>query len=75
MASRTDSGSGPTPERLPALSSTGRGVDPSLDDVLKTLTGDVVMLGGYRGSILRDNTTPGPHKRQVWVSNLPFTVR
>ncbi|KAK5664236.1 hypothetical protein OQA88_452 [Cercophora sp. LCS_1] len=35
-----------------------------LDSVLESLTGDVVIMGGYRGSILR--SAKPPH-RQVWV--------
>lgn len=35
-----------------------------LDSVLETLTGDIVILGGYRGSVLR--STKPPH-RQLWV--------
>lgn len=35
-----------------------------LDSVLESLTGDIVILGGYRGSILR--STKPPH-RQLWV--------
>lgn len=34
-----------------------------LDRALDTLTGDVVVMGGYRGSVLRSTRT----KRQVWV--------
>ena len=34
-----------------------------LDRALETLTGDIVILGGYRGSILRSTKT----NRQVWV--------
>ncbi|RYP69397.1 hypothetical protein DL770_008234 [Monosporascus sp. CRB-9-2] len=34
-----------------------------LDRALETLTGDVVILGGYRGSVLRSTKT----NRQVWV--------
>jgi hypothetical protein len=34
-----------------------------LDRVLESLTGDVVIMGGYRGSILRSTKT----NRQVWV--------
>ncbi|PSS03862.1 hypothetical protein BD289DRAFT_358437 [Coniella lustricola] len=37
--------------------------DP-LDSVLETLTGDVVLMGGYRGSVLR--SAEPPH-RQLWV--------
>lgn len=37
---------------------------PNLDRALETLTGDVVILGGYRGSILR--SAKPPH-RQLWV--------
>jgi hypothetical protein len=35
----------------------------SLDRALESLTGDVVIMGGYRGSILRSTKT----NRQVWV--------
>ncbi|TVY32624.1 Uncharacterized protein LSUB1_G008279 [Lachnellula subtilissima] len=35
----------------------------ALDRAMETLTGDVVMMGGYRGSILRSAKT----HRQVWV--------
>lgn len=41
---------------------------PHLDRALESLTGDVVILGGYRGSILR--SAKPPH-RQLWV---PFKV-
>ncbi|KAI1326073.1 hypothetical protein F5Y16DRAFT_376320 [Xylariaceae sp. FL0255] len=34
-----------------------------LDRALESLTGDIVVMGGYRGSILRSTKT----KRQVWV--------
>jgi len=34
-----------------------------LDRALESLTGDVVVMGGYRGSVLRSTRT----KRQVWV--------
>jgi hypothetical protein len=34
-----------------------------LDRALESLTGDVVIMGGYRGSVLRSTRT----KRQVWV--------
>lgn len=37
--------------------------DP-LDAVLETLTGDVVIMGGYRGSILRSAKPP---RRRLWV--------
>lgn len=37
---------------------------PNLDQALASLTGDVVILGGYRGSILR--SAKPPH-RQLWV--------
>lgn len=35
-----------------------------LDKALSTLTGDVVIMGGYRGSILRSSA---PHHRRLWV--------
>ena len=37
---------------------------PSMDDVADDLTGDIVILGGYRGSILRSSEVP---HRQLWV--------
>ncbi|MCJ1332747.1 hypothetical protein MMC10_009441 [Thelotrema lepadinum] len=37
---------------------------PTLDDALDNLTGDLVLMGGYRGSILR--SAEPPH-RQLWV--------
>jgi hypothetical protein len=44
---------------------TGQGVnqDP-LDAVLESLTGDIVIMGGYRGSVLR--SAKAPHRR-LWV--------
>lgn len=36
---------------------------PELDRAMETLTGDIVILGGYRGSVLRSTKT----NRQVWV--------
>lgn len=35
-----------------------------LDAVLETLVGDIVVLGGYRGSVLRSTAAPHP---QVWI--------
>ena len=37
---------------------------PQLDHVLEHLTGDLVVMGGYRGSILRSTKPPN---RQLWV--------
>lgn len=37
---------------------------PFLDDALEQLTGDIVVMGGYRGSILRSAKPPN---RQLWV--------
>ncbi|KAL8304242.1 hypothetical protein RB597_004509 [Gaeumannomyces tritici] len=37
---------------------------PMLDAVLETLVGDIVVLGGYRGSVLRSTAAPQP---QVWI--------
>ncbi|KAB5570716.1 hypothetical protein GE09DRAFT_958330 [Coniochaeta sp. 2T2.1] len=42
----------------------GDGLYPSLDRVLESLTGDIVILGGYRGSVLRSSQPP---HRQLWV--------
>lgn len=54
-------------EAGPSRSSSLRTMKPPkdpLDSVLEHLTGDLVILGGYRGSILR--TAEPPH-RQLWV--------
>ncbi|KAL2271606.1 hypothetical protein VTJ83DRAFT_977 [Remersonia thermophila] len=58
-------------DAAPAASSTsvvGHGsprADPDpLDEVLESLTGDVVIMGGYRGSVLR--SAKAPHRR-LWV--------
>ncbi|KAK0722857.1 hypothetical protein B0T26DRAFT_750203 [Lasiosphaeria miniovina] len=37
---------------------------PPLDSILESLTGDVVVMGGYRGSVLRSSQPPC---RQLWV--------
>lgn len=50
----------PTPKQPAAAA---QGVD-ALEAVLATLTGDFVILGGYRGSVLRSATPP---HRQQWV--------
>jgi hypothetical protein len=57
-----------------AANSTGNGsfksnnrqnsIYPALDEAASTMTGDVVVMGGYRGSILR--SAKPPH-RQLWV--------
>ncbi|KUI61294.1 hypothetical protein VP1G_08474 [Cytospora mali] len=51
------------PSRSASLRTMKPPKDP-LDSVLEHLTGDLVILGGYRGSILR--STEPPH-RQLWV--------
>lgn len=43
---------------------TSRDVSSPLDNILDSLTGDIVIMGGYRGSILR--SAEPPH-RQLWV--------
>lgn len=48
--------------RLPKKSP--KSVHPSLDRALEELTGDLVIMGGYRGSILRSSKPP---HRQLWV--------
>ncbi|ORY69916.1 uncharacterized protein BCR38DRAFT_384426 [Pseudomassariella vexata] len=49
---------------LPHIGSAPRdGTMSDLDQALESLTGDVVIMGGYRGSILRSTKT----NRQVWV--------
>ena len=58
-------GSSPVPS--PSIPSPGYGsLDskfPELDRALESLTGDIVIMGGYRGSVLRSTKT----NRQVWV--------
>lgn len=51
------------PTRAESLRAIKGPIDP-LDSVLENLTGDLVILGGYRGSILR--SAEPPH-RQLWV--------
>jgi pimeloyl-ACP methyl ester carboxylesterase len=48
---------------LPPPATAKDGSQSEFDRVLATLTGDIVLLGGYRGSILRSRKTG----RQVWV--------
>lgn len=43
---------------------TGNSVGDELDAVLETLTGDIVVLGGYRGSVLRSAEPP---YQQLWA--------
>ena len=50
--------------RQPSPSKAVTSRHPSMDDVVDDLTGDIVILGGYRGSILRSSEPP---HRQVWV--------
>ncbi|KAK4179242.1 hypothetical protein QBC36DRAFT_363704 [Triangularia setosa] len=55
----------PQPHRSGSLSaSTATAPQDPLDKVLETLTGDIVIMGGYRGSILR--SAKAPHRR-LWV--------
>ncbi|KAL8702523.1 MAG: hypothetical protein Q9201_004313 [Fulgogasparrea decipioides] len=49
---------------LKATTKSSKSVYPHLDRALESLTGDIVILGGYRGSILR--SAKPPH-RQLWV--------
>lgn len=44
--------------------SANHSMHPSFTEALSTLTGDIVILGGYRGSILREAKPP---HRQVWL--------
>ncbi|KAJ5782381.1 hypothetical protein N7457_004155 [Penicillium paradoxum] len=48
----------------PPLRNNPNSTHPALDEAMADLTGDVVILGGYRGSILR--SAKPPH-RQLWV--------
>ncbi|KAG7005308.1 hypothetical protein G7Y79_00020g048360 [Physcia stellaris] len=48
--------------RLPKRSP--KSMHPNLDRALEDLTGDLVIMGGYRGSILRSSKPP---YRQLWV--------
>ncbi|KAL8732707.1 MAG: hypothetical protein Q9181_003863 [Wetmoreana brouardii] len=49
---------------LKATTKSSKSVHPHLDRALESLTGDVLIIGGYRGSILR--SAKPPH-RQLWV--------
>ncbi|KAK0736932.1 hypothetical protein B0T21DRAFT_286943 [Apiosordaria backusii] len=49
---------------LPTFSTTTTSPQDPLDKVLEHLTGDIVIMGGYRGSILR--SAKAPHRR-LWV--------
>ncbi|KAK4196543.1 hypothetical protein QBC40DRAFT_183264 [Triangularia verruculosa] len=55
-----------TPHRSGSFSVSSHSTAPQdpLDKVLETLTGDIVVMGGYRGSILR--SAKPPHRR-LWV--------
>lgn len=61
----------PVRAAVPRLDTAAKPISPvtndhstnSLDRVLNSLTGDVVIMGGYRGSVLRSTKT----NRQVWV--------
>ncbi|KAK4456081.1 hypothetical protein QBC34DRAFT_8895 [Podospora aff. communis PSN243] len=48
----------------PAIQRISRDGGSALDSVLESMTGDVVVMGGYRGSILR--SARAPHRR-LWV--------
>lgn len=52
------------PGSVPTTTKQTNGATSVLDAVLEHLTGDVVILGGYRGSVLR--SAQPPH-RQLWV--------
>ncbi|KAK4650269.1 hypothetical protein QC762_705920 [Podospora pseudocomata] len=62
--SATEPISSSTPNRSGSLSTTTTAPQDPLDKVLETLTGDIVIMGGYRGSILR--SAKAPHRR-LWV--------
>ena len=51
------------PKAVPETVKTSEGPTKFLDNALETLTGDIVIMGGYRGSILRSTKT----NRQVWA--------
>jgi hypothetical protein len=51
------------PRKAGALPVTEASASTSFDRALESLTGDVVIMGGYRGSILRSRKT----NRQLWV--------
>ncbi|CAL5868431.1 uncharacterized protein PFLUO_LOCUS2656 [Penicillium psychrofluorescens] len=48
----------------PPLKNTASSINSALEEAMAELTGDVVILGGYRGSVLR--SAKPPH-RQLWV--------
>ena len=54
----------PEPPKSGGLSSTSAATHPYLAQALEQLEGDVVILGGYRGSVLRSAEPPN---RQLWV--------
>ncbi|KKA27166.1 hypothetical protein TD95_000383 [Thielaviopsis punctulata] len=66
IESGTESPISPNPSStgLSSLSFTASPSDSALDRVLESLEGDVVILGGYRGSILR--SAEPPHQ-QLWA--------
>ncbi|CAG8121478.1 unnamed protein product [Penicillium olsonii] len=71
MGSTSSNGNNGTERSLPSRRSTSppppRNPDPThpiLEEAMAELTGDVVILGGYRGSILRSAKPP---QRQLWV--------
>ncbi|PSS22373.1 hypothetical protein M430DRAFT_34262 [Amorphotheca resinae ATCC 22711] len=55
--------SGPEPATESARSGNEDSNTNALDRAMESLTGDIVIMGGYRGSILRSTKT----NRQVWV--------
>lgn len=54
---------GPHPHPQPGRSNTAN-LNPELAEATDEMTGDVVVMGGYRGSILRSAKPP---RRQLWV--------
>ncbi|RAH87141.1 hypothetical protein BO86DRAFT_385129 [Aspergillus japonicus CBS 114.51] len=54
----------PPPPRTRSPRSSSSAQHPRLADAMDDLTGDVVILGGYRGSVLRSAKPP---QRQLWV--------
>ena len=55
---------GPGAARTDSVSKPNRPAASAIDSVLESLTGDIVVMGGYRGSVLR--SAEPPH-RQLWV--------
>ncbi|KAG6109548.1 hypothetical protein E4U13_005789 [Claviceps humidiphila] len=72
-SSKTPSVSKPASPTKPTSSTAASSATSAIDRVLEKLTGDIVILGGYRGSVLR--SAEPPHQ-QLWAPvKLGFNMR